>query len=608
MESRDGYNKTHDKAPASSSSHTDAASSMPQPWDVQYHHQELEHKLDIQGQPVQLEEAARQPEIARQLEAVHQPEAAYPDSLLNNIKTSIPEFEGLHDPDLYLDWECKIEKIYDCYDFPKQKKVKLTSLEFRGYVASWWEMQQEATPMFIPVHYERELEKKLTRIKPGMNPDIACEVELKNFTSIEEMVHYASIVERQLREGRRRLHHSSAPNEIESASEDEEQPTVDAKKEPETPPVDSNEEEPELPHRDGRTTKLKLLTPKAVAKDQRLMQERFRAERAKEAAAATWITVDDTHSAESFTKAATSSSAAKAAPKPPSKDSLMCGNSSGSAAKKDQNRNFFISVKDIEKTLKAVFIVGLSPSKLTCSFLEVFRAFSYYLIQIVWVTSTWNEETAMKAEQKGETEGITKEAKELYLRKPKFLPFRDEDQTSKEKEELKAKEEMELKPLPTHLRYAYLDEAKQKSIFENGVVELQAKDGSLFIVNGQRVKKFYNVEEQAGVSSTVVGNGIKMGLNGVLKRSPKMGSKIKNGRKRLENASTLSRASQVVEARPQDATPVSRCTRLQRHYFKKPKRDPRARSAGVALLPSVKTRPENASTSARAFSFSQSAT
>ena len=82
---------------------------------------------------------------------------------------------------------------------------------------------------FIPVHYERELEKKLNRIKQGtrsieeyhkeletalnrvgkeetlnatiiryiegMNPDIACEVELKEFTSIERMVQYASIVE-----------------------------------------------------------------------------------------------------------------------------------------------------------------------------------------------------------------------------------------------------------------------------------------------------------------------------------------------------------------------------------------------------------------------------
>ncbi|KAH6777368.1 hypothetical protein C2S51_008680 [Perilla frutescens var. frutescens] len=157
------------------------------------------------------------------------------DGLLNNIKISIPEFEGIHDPDLYLDWERKVDKIFACYDFPEIKKVQLTALEFRGLLRG----------RFILVHYERDLEKKLNKIKQGtrsieeyhklletglnrarkeeslnatiiryiegMNPDIACEVELRDFTSIDDMVHYASIVERQLREGRRRSHQTSAP-------------------------------------------------------------------------------------------------------------------------------------------------------------------------------------------------------------------------------------------------------------------------------------------------------------------------------------------------------------------------------------------------------------
>ncbi|KAH6777247.1 hypothetical protein C2S51_008559 [Perilla frutescens var. frutescens] len=65
------------------------------------------------------------------------------DRMLNNIKTSILEFEGLHDPDVYLDWERKVEKIFACYDFSEVKKVQLACLEFRGYAATWWEMQQE---------------------------------------------------------------------------------------------------------------------------------------------------------------------------------------------------------------------------------------------------------------------------------------------------------------------------------------------------------------------------------------------------------------------------------------------------------------------------------
>ncbi|KAH6835326.1 hypothetical protein C2S53_000531 [Perilla frutescens var. hirtella] len=147
------------------------------------------------------------------------------DGLLNNIKTSIPEFEGLHDPDLYLDWECKVDKISTCYDFSEIKKVQLASMEFRGYAASWWEIQQERRQLEKKLNlfkqgtrsveeYHKELDTALNRVGKketlnatiiryieGMNLDIACEVEFKDFNSVEEMVQYASIVERQLREG-----------------------------------------------------------------------------------------------------------------------------------------------------------------------------------------------------------------------------------------------------------------------------------------------------------------------------------------------------------------------------------------------------------------------
>ncbi|KAH6796844.1 hypothetical protein C2S52_021398 [Perilla frutescens var. hirtella] len=46
-----------------------------------------------------------------------------------------------------------VDKIFTCYDFSEIKKVQLASLEFQGYAASWWEMQ--------------ELEKKLNQIKQG---------------------------------------------------------------------------------------------------------------------------------------------------------------------------------------------------------------------------------------------------------------------------------------------------------------------------------------------------------------------------------------------------------------------------------------------------------
>ncbi|KAH6785101.1 hypothetical protein C2S51_037556 [Perilla frutescens var. frutescens] len=55
----------------------------------------------------------------------------------SSSKRIIPEFEGLHDPEAYLDWERRVDKIFECYDFLEPKKVHLASLEFKGYAATW---------------------------------------------------------------------------------------------------------------------------------------------------------------------------------------------------------------------------------------------------------------------------------------------------------------------------------------------------------------------------------------------------------------------------------------------------------------------------------------
>ncbi|KAH6833353.1 hypothetical protein C2S53_005470 [Perilla frutescens var. hirtella] len=417
------------------------------------------------------------------------------DRMLNNIKINIPEFEGLHDPDVYLDWERKVEKIFACYDFTETKKVQLACLEFRGYAATWWEMQQERRrrnrnpPIdnweemkgflrgrFIPVHYERELEKKLNRSNkapvrlktPSRARDIQCH-------KCQGWGHF------QNQCPNRRVLFLNEHNGLESASEDEEEPQAAAPDAADVSEVEQDDEEPELPHvslvsirslninredeeqsqrenifytrvaikdqtcamvidsgsminaisqyavdklaltttkhpkpyklqwltdrgsicvtgqvhisftkdrysdtilcyvipmeaahilverpwqfdrqaihdglantysitRDGRTIVLKPLTPKAVAEDQERMQERFKQERTKTAAAAA-----RTSSAATSPPCPTTS-LTNTAPKMPFNDSLVRGKASGSAPSKEKNWSMFISVKGVEKALKA---------------------------------------------------------------------------------------------------------------------------------------------------------------------------------------------------------------------------------------------------------------
>ncbi|KAG2707592.1 hypothetical protein I3760_05G154400 [Carya illinoinensis] len=47
------------------------------------------------------------------------------DRDLENIKMKIPSFQGRTDPEAYLEWEKKIELIFDCHNSSKEKKVKL---------------------------------------------------------------------------------------------------------------------------------------------------------------------------------------------------------------------------------------------------------------------------------------------------------------------------------------------------------------------------------------------------------------------------------------------------------------------------------------------------
>jgi len=34
----------------------------------------------------------------------------------------IPKFQGKNDPELYLEWERKVEHVFDCYNYSEEKK------------------------------------------------------------------------------------------------------------------------------------------------------------------------------------------------------------------------------------------------------------------------------------------------------------------------------------------------------------------------------------------------------------------------------------------------------------------------------------------------------
>ena len=164
----------------------------------------------------------------------------------------IPLFLGKNDPEVYLEWEKKVEFIFECHNYSEEKKVKLAVIEFTDYAIIWWdqlvmnrrrnyerpietweEMKATMKRRFVPSHYYRDLYKKLqsltqgcrsvdnyhkemeiaiirvnveedreatmARFLNGLNQDIANVVELQHYVELEDIVHMTIKVEWQLK-------------------------------------------------------------------------------------------------------------------------------------------------------------------------------------------------------------------------------------------------------------------------------------------------------------------------------------------------------------------------------------------------------------------------
>ena len=59
------------------------------------------------------------------------------DRNLGSIKMKLPTFEGKSDPEAYLEWEKKVEWVFEYYNYAKDKKVKLATIEFTDHASVW---------------------------------------------------------------------------------------------------------------------------------------------------------------------------------------------------------------------------------------------------------------------------------------------------------------------------------------------------------------------------------------------------------------------------------------------------------------------------------------
>jgi ABC-type metal ion transport system substrate-binding protein len=104
------------------------------------------------------------------------------------------------DPEAYLEWEKKIELIFDCHNYSEEKNVKLAVIEFSDYAIIWWDQlvanrRNQDRPIetwdelkalmrrrFVPSYYYRDFYQKLQNLTQGSRSIVRNDRGTKSFT------------------------------------------------------------------------------------------------------------------------------------------------------------------------------------------------------------------------------------------------------------------------------------------------------------------------------------------------------------------------------------------------------------------------------------------
>ncbi|XP_052733912.1 uncharacterized protein LOC128196572, partial [Vigna angularis] len=167
-------------------------------------------------------------------------------------KIDLPSFHGKDDVEEYLEWEMKVEQLFECHQIDDERRVTMASLSFQGYALIWWtalvkdhrlrhlppirywnEMRAALRRRHVPAYYDREIMDKLhklqqrnmsveeyrqkmellmlragireepritiARFQSGLNYDIRDRVELIPYNDLNELVQLCVRVEQQLK-------------------------------------------------------------------------------------------------------------------------------------------------------------------------------------------------------------------------------------------------------------------------------------------------------------------------------------------------------------------------------------------------------------------------
>ncbi|RDX70999.1 hypothetical protein CR513_49698, partial [Mucuna pruriens] len=135
------------------------------------------------------------------------------DNYLGNIKMTIPTFQGKNDLEVYLEWERKVEHVFDYHNYSEEKKL-VGHRNGERTIRTWEDVKYVMRRRFVSSHYHRDLQRKLQSLTQGSmsvedyykemqiamtKANVKENNELHHYMEIEDLLHKAIQVERQLK-------------------------------------------------------------------------------------------------------------------------------------------------------------------------------------------------------------------------------------------------------------------------------------------------------------------------------------------------------------------------------------------------------------------------
>ncbi|XP_056846145.1 uncharacterized protein LOC130497408 [Raphanus sativus] len=108
-----------------------------------------------------------------------------------DIKIVPPIFTGKSDPEAYMDWEKRLEYIFECYGYGEHKKVALAAAQLTENALAWWDrtvaerrrnrfgavttwadMKYLLRLRYVPDYYHRDLQKRFRKLSQDVRDEV----------------------------------------------------------------------------------------------------------------------------------------------------------------------------------------------------------------------------------------------------------------------------------------------------------------------------------------------------------------------------------------------------------------------------------------------------